>query len=101
MTDTAIAGGELDLALPYERLRRASEMLALAQAEPWHDVLAELLATIADDMHDEDAVVKEFPTHIPSKRLLIVSRTYGREVVRYDWTEAWVLAAQLLGEVLA
>ena len=83
---------------PHEVVRQAAEHLAIDKTAPWHDSLCELLAEIADDMSDEDAVVREFPTHIPAKRLLIVANTYGREETRYDWTAAWHLATEILGE---
>lgn len=57
-------------------------------------LLAELLSHIADDIHDDRAVEREFPDNIPGRRQLVVD-DHGN--VRYDWTAAVALSRALLG----
>lgn len=60
--------------------------------------LAELLQNIGDAMHDNDAVEREHPDHIPSMRWLVHPSGDDDELsYRDEWTDALRLARALLG----
>lgn len=60
--------------------------------------LAELLQNIGDAMHDNNAVEREHPNYIPSKRWLVHPGWNDDETSdREHWTDALRLARAILG----
>jgi hypothetical protein len=64
--------------------------------ESTSEALANLLQILADEMSDEHAVEKEFPTHIPAARWQVVE-WYGDGPDRDRWTAALAVARSILG----